>query len=421
MEKAAGRSRAASANHPRNRGGSRAACCDQQASVLRHGTLMALSGLLAAASATGGFAQTLLDPDDVGEEAITLPEDDVPFVFTNASGGSVTFYGQFNPTYQSFDDGEETTNGLVDNGNWNSRLGFRIVQPMNDWTLRARFETGLSFRNSALVSQTQTPQWIDWDRTWLRWFEVAADTDYGTLSLGQGSTAADGAASLDSSFTFILSPTDASDGFGSFQFRDENGDLTGVTVGQVNSSINVGRLFRVRYDTPAYAGFVFSTSAGVNVLNENDDADYYDVALRWSGEAGDVSIETAVGYGWQFNPDAEDRLIGSATFFHNPTGLNLNLAAGSRDDGPQYGYIKGGWRADFIPQGKTSMFVDYYRGEDFLSDGSETETWGLGAVQSFDDLSLDVYAGVQRFAYSDRSGRRYQDATGVLLGARWFF
>jgi hypothetical protein len=42
-------------------------------------------------------------------------------------------------------------------------------------------------------------------------------------------------------------------------------------------------------------------------------------------------------------------------------------------------------------------------------------------VQSFDDLSLDVYAALQRFAYSDRSGRSYQDATGVLLGARWFF
>jgi hypothetical protein len=97
------------------------------------------------------------------------------------------------------------------------------------------------------------------------------------------------------------------------------------------------------------------------------------------------------------------------------------VAAGSRIDGPQYGYVKAGWRAGFIPQGKTSLFMDYYRGTDFLSDGAETETWGLGAVQSFDDLSLDVYAALLQFAYSDRSGTGYQDATGVLLGARWFF
>ncbi len=373
--------------------------------------------------AGSGQAQTLLDTDDVGEETITLPEDDVPFVFRSASGSEVTFYGQFNPTWQSFDDGEETNGGVVDNGNWNTRVGFRIVQPLDGVTLRWRFETGLGLRNSALVSQTEEPQWIDWQRTSLRWFEVAGDADWGTLSLGQGSTAADGAAGLDSSFTFIVSPTDASDGFGSWRFRDADGNLTSVTVGAVNSSFNVARLFRARYDTPEVSGFVLSTSYGINVLNENDDADYADVAARWSGQVGAVSVQTALGYGWTFNEGADDqeRVLGSMTAYHDPTGLNLTVAAGSRIDGPQYGYVKGGWRADFIPQGKTSLFVDYYRGTDFLSDGSETETWGLGGVQSFDDLSLDVYAAVQRFAYSDRSGVRYQDATGLLVGARWFF
>jgi hypothetical protein len=375
-------------------------------------------------AAGAGLAQTsVLSEDDTGEEIITLPDDGERFVFRNQSGGSVTFYGQFTPTYQSFDDGESTTDGVVDNGNWNTRLGFRIEQPLDNATLRLRFETGLGLRNSALISQTEKPQWIDWQRTSLRWFEAAFDTDYGTLSLGQGSTAADGAAGLDSSFTFVLSPTDASDGFGSFQFRDTDGNLTGVTVGQVNSSFNVARLFRARYDTPSYSGFVFSTSYGVNVLNSNDDADYADVALRWSGDVGDVSIQTALGYGWQFNDDSDDqeRLIGSATAFHNPTGLNLSVAAGSRIDGPQYGYIKAGWRADFIEAGKTSLFVDYYRGEDFVTDGARTKTYGLGAVQSFDDLSLDVYAALLQFEYSDGSGRSYQDASGVLLGARWFF
>ena len=76
----------------------------------------------------------------------------------------MTFYGQFNPVFQSFDDGEETTSGIVDNGNWNSRVGFTLVQPSGDITLRARFETGLGFRNSALVSQEFTPEWIDWQR-----------------------------------------------------------------------------------------------------------------------------------------------------------------------------------------------------------------------------------------------------------------
>ena len=50
--------------------------------------------------------------------------------FTNRSGGVTTFYGQLNLTSQSFDDGEETTSNIVDNGNWNSRLGFTIDQPI---------------------------------------------------------------------------------------------------------------------------------------------------------------------------------------------------------------------------------------------------------------------------------------------------
>jgi hypothetical protein len=383
------------------------------------GTFVATAGGRSAGAETLTEDQTV---PEVGEEIITLPEgeDGERFVFRNQSGGKITFYGQFNPTYQSFDDGGQTTDGVVDNGNWNSRLGFQIVQPLNDVTLRVRFETGLGLRNSALISQTGKPSWIDWQRTSLRWFEAAIDSDFGTLSFGQGSTAADGVAGLDSSFTFITTPTDASDGFGSFQFRDSTGALTGVTVGQVNSSINVGRLFRVRYDTPSNSGFVLSTSYGVNVLNSNDDSDYADVALRWTGEAGDVLIQAAIGYGWQFNPDQE-RVLGSATFYHKPTGLNLNVAAGSQMSGPQYIYIKPGWRADFFPQGRTSLSVDYYRGEDFLSNGARTETYGLSVVQSFDDYWLDIYASVLRYKYSDQSGLSYQDATGVLLGARWFF
>ncbi len=382
-----------------------------------------LGGALLCTAGTGWAQTETLSETDEGEETITLPDEDQRLVFRSQSGGEIIFYGQFNPTYQSFDDGGQTNDGVVDNGNWNSRLGFRIEQPLDEATLRLRFETGLGLRNSALVSQTETPDWIDWQRTSLRWFEAAVDTNYGSVSFGQGSTAADGAAGLDSSFTFIVSPTDATDGFGSWQFRDTDGNLTGVTVGQVNSSFNVARLFRVRYDTPSYNGLVLSTSYGVNILNQNDDADYADVAARWSGDMGDVSVQTALGFGWQFNEgaDTQERVIGSASFYHNPTGLNLNVAAGSRIDGPQYGYVKAGWRADLIPQGKTSLFVDYYRGEDFVSNGAVTETYGIGAVQSFDELSLDVYAALLKFNYSDRTAVSYQDATGVLLGARWFF
>jgi hypothetical protein len=343
--------------------------------------------------------------------------------FTNARGGVATFYGQVNLTYQSFDDGQETTSNIVDNGNWNSRLGFTISQPINENTLRWRFETGLTLRNSALVSQNETPDWGDWQRTLLRWFEVAYDSNIGTFSLGQGATAANGTAGLDDSFTFIAGATDSSDGFASFRFRNDAGDLTNVTVGQVNSALDASRRFRLRYDTPVFSGVMLSASYGQNVLLTADENDYYEVAVRWTGDLGELAVRSALGYQWIDNPNGNltRRLAGSFTLVHEPTGLNFALSAGNEYNGPSYYWARAGWQTDGLSVGTTSLSVDYYSGTDFLSDGSKTENWGIYAVQDIDSLSLNLYAGWRTFTYSDTLGSGYQDATGVLAGVRWSF
>ena len=343
--------------------------------------------------------------------------------FTNARGGVATFYGQVNLTYQSFDDGQETTSNIVDNGNWNSRLGFTISQPINENTLRWRFETGLTLRNSALVSQTETPDWGDWERTLLRWFEVAYESDVGTFSLGQGATAANGTAGLDDSFTFVAGATDSSDGFAAFRFRNDAGQLTNVTVGQVNSALDASRRFRLRYDTPVFSGVMLSASYGQNVLVTADENDYYEIAARWTGDLGDLAVRSALGYQWIDNPngDLTRRLAGSFSLVHEPTGLNFALSAGNQYNGPSYYWARAGWQTDELSVGTTSLSIDYYNGTDFLSDGSRTENWGIYAVQDIDSLSLNLYAGWRTFTYSDTLGSGYQDATGVLAGVRWSF
>jgi hypothetical protein len=264
---------------------------------------------------------------------------------------------------------------------------------------------------------------LEWNRGWLRWFEAAFDTDYGTFSFGQGSSASDGTAGLDDSFTFVAGATDSSDGFGSFRFRDADGNLTGVSVGAVNAVLNGARRFRVRYDTPVTQGVMVSASYGVNLLSTTDDNNYYDIALRWTGEMGDVAVRSAIGYQWIDNPDGNNvrRLAGSVSALHTPTGLNLAFSAGEVIDGESYVWTRAGWRADLIAAGKTSLSVDYYRGRDFLSDGARTGHHGIYAVQSFDEAAIDVYAGWRRFSYSDQLGSTYQDADGYLLGLRWAF
>jgi hypothetical protein len=386
--------------------------------------LLAALGSLVLAEPSVEEPATELSSYATDDEAVIESEVFTPrMTFTNPRGGEAVFYGQFNPTYQVFDDGEETTEGLVDNGNWNSRLGFLVRAPMNENTLRFRFETGLGFRNSASVSQESTPDRVDWQRTALRWFETALDTSYGTVSAGQGSSASDGTAGVDESFTSNAGATDSTDGFGAFRFRDGDGELTNVSVGAVNTNFDGLRRFRLRYDSPRYAGMMLSSSYGRNVLVSGDNSNYYDVALRSVTELGDFSLRPAISYGWVDDTDGEneERVAGSVSLFHNPSGLNLAVSAGSLISGPEYYYTRLGWRVDGFDVGTTSLSVDYYNGSDFLSDGAKTENYGLYAVQSFDALSVDFYIGWRRFTYSDELGGSYQDADSLLIGTRWFF
>jgi len=388
------------------------------------GRLPVLLAFWAIAAPAQVLAETKFDYDvPVSDAPIESRVFGPSLTFTSPSGAVTILYGQFNLVYQSFNDGQQTTSNLVDNGNWNSRLGFTITQPFGENTFRGRFESGLTLRNTSLVSQTETPDWGDTRRTLLRWFEVALDSNYGTVSLGQGATAANGTTGLDDSFTFIAGATDSTDGFASFRFRNDAGELTRVSIGQVNSALDALRRFRARYDTPVFGGVMLSTSYGKNVLVPEDKNDYYDAAIRWTGDVGEIAVRSAIGYQWIDNPDGDrtERLAGSVSLLHRPTGLNFALSAGDQIDGPNYYWARAGWRINRLAVGTTSLSIDYYNGSDFLSKGAKTENYGLYAVQDVDDLSLNAYIGWRRFKYSDQLGNTYKDADGILVGVRWYF
>ena len=342
--------------------------------------------------------------------------------FENDSGGSVRFYGQFSPTWLSYDDGEETTSTLADNANSNSRLGFVITQPYGDNTLKLTFETALGFVQTSEVMNGDVPDWIDWQRTDLRKFEAAWKGQYGTITFGQGSMATDGAATLDASGTGIAGTVTVDDVAGGFAFRNGDGVLSDVTVGDAFNDLDGGRRFRLRYDTPDYSGFSLAFAYGQNILAEDDDTDYYDAALRWSGETGDFDLSAAAGYAWADpdDGDTQEQFSASATLLHRPTGLNLALSGGTDPDGGSYGYIKAGWIGDIFTVGSTALSIDYYDGQDFVTDGSSSQAFGVSAVQTFKDLDLEVYAGWRSYEYADDAAT-YQDAESVLLGARWRF
>jgi hypothetical protein len=226
-------------------------------------------------------------------------------------------------------------------------------------------------------------------------------------------------ATLDVSGTGLVGSVTVADVAGAFKFREEGGALSSVTVGKAFKDYDGGRRFRIRYDTPKFSGFSFAMAYGQNILAEDDDTDYCDVGLTWSGTQGDMELAAAVGYAWDDGETDSERYAGTFSMLHTPTGLNLSLSAGADPDGGSYAYAKAGWKGDLIAQGPTAFSIDYYDGSDIANDDSSSEAFGLSAVQTFTGIDLEVYLGYRAYSYDNTLA--YQDADSFLFGARYKF
>lgn len=180
----------------------------------------------------------------------------------------------------------------------------------------------------------------------------------------------------------------------------------------------------MRYDSPELAGFTLSTSYGTDILNEDNDRETYDVAVRYSNDqVGAFAIDAGIGAAWTERTGEEDRrdISGSFGVLHKDTGLSLNVAAGERDIAGSYAYAKLGYEANLISAGSTAFSVDYYDGSDMVTNGDSAESWGVAAVQKIDAYNVEAYLGYRNYSYADNSATSYQDADVILAGARWKF
>lgn len=344
--------------------------------------------------------------------------------YENASGGTFTFYGQFNPAYTSFDDGVDDTGQLADNESSSSRVGLRITQPFGENELTFRFETALGLRATDEFSQDSEPDTFDWDRTSLRHVDFIYRTaSYGTFYAGQGSMAADGIGDRDLSGTGLASAVSIGDIAGSFQLRDSAGALSGIEVGEAFSNFDGSRRGRLRYDTPAFNGFTLGIAYGQDILSDDNDDDFYDIALGYEAELdGGIELEAGLGYQVRERDGSEDRedTFGSVSILL-PSGFNATFAAGDRNTAGSYYYGKVGYIAKFLSVGTTAISLDYYSGSDAVSADDEADSIGLAIVQKFDDQNVEAYFGYRDYSYSDASATSFQDADSYIVGARWRF
>ncbi|MDA7963388.1 porin [Ruegeria sp.] len=347
--------------------------------------------------------------------------------YENNSGGYVLLYGQLNPALISVDDGQQTETRVLDNDLSNSRVGLRLLQPFGQNEFTFRLETGLGLPNSSEWNQLGT-NFSGWTREDIRHVDFALKGDWGTFSAGQGSMVADGAAEVDLSYVGTALYSFTNDENGGFFYRDTNGVLSGITVGDTSSNFDGSRRGRVRYDTPEISGFTAGLAYGQNILASGDDDDYYDVGVRYSNTfAGGVEFAAAVAYSVRSSDantgDRKDTIGSASVLLQN--GLSFTAAAGTRSDDaagasdPNYVYGKIAYEGDWIAWGKTGVGVDYFSGSDFDTAGSSTDAWGIAVVQRIDSINTDAYLKYRSHDFDD--GTSFDKNEAWVLGARWRF
>lgn len=333
------------------------------------------------------------------------------------------YYGQLNFGLFDVDDGTTSDTFISDNDNSNTRIGTIYRHDLgNGGQFRFHFETALGLRGSSGVTLADNGLETDGSLRDLRKFEIIYQTpNAGTFSFGQGSVAVDSVSEVDFSGTSVIAYSSVADIGGSHEFQLAGAaGASGVTVGNVFSSFDGGRRFRLRYDSPTWNGFSFAATAGEEVLTSGNDNSFYDVSAKYERDFGDINFATRVGYA--VVDGGEETILGSVAAIHEPTGLNATFAYGEQleiGDASSY-YLKVGIKRDWLSVGSTALSVDYTEGSDFVTAGSSSSSFGLSAVQKIDSKNLEIYATYRVFEY-DAPGVATDDIDLLAIGARFKF
>jgi len=104
------------------------------------------------------------------------------------------------------------------------------------------------------------------------------------------------------------------------------------------------------------------------------------------------------------------------------TELDQNDSRPQDFDDTQWAFIKVGISRRWNSHGKTNIAVQYAQVENRVSDGDDTDAWGIAIVQKIDSAALELYAAYTHYEYDDNTvGLSYQDMDFILLGTRMKF
>jgi len=396
--------------------------------------------MVAAAGVLLGAAVTSAKAADLGGGCCAdLEERVAELEATTARKGnrvvSLQVYGQVNKALLIFDDGVDSDAYIVDNDYSGSRVGFTGKASLKPgWTAGFLVELDIQDAASDLVEngsdaggKFDDPD----DEIKIRYSNVYIESEkFGRITLGQGSTAADGTNEV--VLGNSLRNSDLNSG-NSFFIRDGGAGFSDLQLKEIASDFDGPRDDLVRYDSPSIYGFILSASWG--------DDDYYDLALRFKKEWNSIRVAAAISYQVDETNDggagilSEDftALGGSISVMHIPTGIYGAFAAAEKevddaDASASFWYAQLGIEKKFMSYGSTTVYAEYGLYDDVATvqtagfESSEAERWGFGVAQKFDSAALELYAQATFWSFEATTvggeAQDLEDLSTIMIGSR---
>jgi predicted porin len=378
----------------------------QEIKQLKQSTVEAQTQAKAAKAVADEVKTARLDPV---EKAVTSGEDKVKLAIS----------GQVNRAVNVVDDGADTEAYFVDNSASGSR--FRLVGTAvlnDDLTLGTRMELGFSPNNSSKVNQDDMETDDSFDQ---RYADISLSSKrFGTLFLGKGDTSSNNTAEVDFSGTDVVQYASISDIAGGMLFVQSSDDkLSTIKVSDAFKDFDgLSRKDRLRYDTPKFKGAYLSASW---ISDQR-----WDTSLWWGGKGYGFQVGTAAAIAYinteKNGEDSDYQYDGSFSILHEDTGLNFTLSGGMQEvdhqSDPSNVWVKVGWRTDLISYGKTSFGIDYAWSDNLTTENDDGNSFGIAAVQQFNDYGAEVYAQFRNFSLNRDVEPNLEDLNVFTVGTR---
>ena len=350
------------------------------------------------------------------DESIAEQADRTPAKMVESGKDKVSLkvYGQVNRMLLHASDGRDGRIFHADNDMSSTRVGFKGKAKMGGgWSAGTTVEAQMESNSSSKVNlqgDVNSGNETFTERKLEAWFK---GKEVGKLSIGQGSTASDGVAEADLSGTGVISGSGSGGALGAdVRFVDSSGNTHDKVDGIFDNLDGQSRNDRLRYDSPNFAGFQFSTSL------QSDKSDGgsgpWDAALRYGRELGGFEVE-AVAAHWA---NGDDTGMGGSASLLAPSGTSFTVAYTTEEDGDDdatFLYLKLGQKLDISPVGSTALSVGFTNAGN--ADGNSGNYYDVAVVQKLKGLGTELY-GVWGIYDADISGAVTNEVTVAGVGAR---